>query len=111
MGARRHPLQSACLGILSPIAGFNIVLVGKNAIDIKHFMYSGTSQCGHALGPSILSFVERLSSFRGYFVQSLYTMAHLAACPLFRDFSSFGVSFIGGFRLDAFSLGCLISLT
>ena len=34
--------------------------------------HTGTSKRGHALGPSILSFVERLSSFRGYFVQSLY---------------------------------------
>ena len=58
--------------------------------------YSGTSECGHTLGPSILSFVERLSSFRGYFVQSLYTTVHLL-CPSFRGLSSFGVSFIGGF--------------
>ena len=55
-------------------------------------MYSGTSECGHALGPSILSFVERLSSFRGYFVQSLCGMVHLV-CPFF------GVSFIGGFTV------------
>ena len=54
----------------------------------------------HALGPSILSFVERLSSFRGYFVQSLFTMVHLV-CPLFRGLSSFGVSFIRGFTIHA----------
>ena len=50
--------------------------------------YSGTSECGHTLGPIILSFVERLSSFRGCFVQSLYTTAlcfevcPLSECPL-----------------------------
>ena len=33
------------------------------------------------MGPTCLSFVERLSSFRGYFVQSVYTRVHLV-CPL-----------------------------
>ena len=45
-----------------------------------------------------LGLVERLSSFRGCFVQSLYTTVHLV-CPLFRGLSSFGVSFIGGFTV------------
>jgi len=49
-----------------------------------------------ALGPSILSFVERLSSFRGYFVQRLNTMVHLVY-PLLRGLSSLRVSFIRGF--------------
>ena len=45
-------------------------------------VYSGTSECGHALGPSILSFVERLSSFRGYF------------CTEFVYNGTFGLSFV-----------------
>ena len=48
--------------------------------------------------PYRLSFVERLSSFGGYFVQSVYTRAHLV-CPLLGGLSSFGVSFIGGFTV------------
>ena len=53
--------------------------------------------------PCILSFVERLSSFRGYFVQSLYTMVHLV-CLLFRGLSSFRVSFIGGFTVQVWDI-------
>ena len=47
-------------------------------------------------GSAILSFVERLSSFGGYFVQSVYTTVFLD-CPLLGGLSYFGVSFIGGF--------------
>ena len=43
-----------------------------------------------------MSFVERLSSFGGYFVQNVYTRVHLV-CPLLGGLSSFRVSFIGGF--------------
>ena len=43
-------------------------------------------------GPGILSFVERLSSFRGDFLQS----GVLSACPLLGGLSSFGVSSIRG---------------
>ena len=52
----------------------------------------------HTIGPSILSFVERFSSFRGYFVQSVYTRVHLVYA-LLGDLSSFGVSFTGGFTV------------
>ena len=35
------------------------------------------------LGPAVLSFVERLSSFRGDFLWSVYTRSRvLSACPL-----------------------------
>ena len=36
-----------------------------------------------------MSFVERLSSFGGYFEQSVYTRVHLV-CPLLGELSSFG---------------------
>ena len=45
-----------------------------------------------------LSFVERLSSFGGYSVQSMYTRVQMA-CPLLGGLSSFGVSFNGGFTV------------
>ena len=50
------------------------------------------------LGPAVLSFVERLSSFRGDFPWSVYKRV-LLACPLLGGLSSFGVSFIGGFTV------------
>ncbi len=43
-------------------------------------------------------FVERLSSFGGYFAWSMYTRI-LLVCPLFGGLSSFGVSFIRGFTV------------
>ena len=43
--------------------------------------------------------VERLSSFRGDFLYSVYTRV-LLACPLLGGLSSFGVSFIGGFTVQ-----------
>ena len=53
--------------------------------------YIGTSS-----GPAVLSFVERLPSFRDDFLKSVYTRV-LSACPLLGGLSSFRVSLIGGF--------------
>ncbi len=48
--------------------------------------YSETSEEWTCLGPSLLSFVERLSSFGGYFVQNVYRREHLVClCSLFRS--------------------------
>ena len=70
----------------------------------EHFAYAGNSwfvQWGVQtlqwnlliripLGPAVLSFVERLSSFRGDFLQSVYTRV-LSACPLLGGLSFFRV--------------------
>ena len=50
------------------------------------------------IGTTHLSFVERLSSFGGYFVQSVHTRVQMM-CPLLGGLSSFGVSFIGDFTV------------
>ena len=42
------------------------------------------------IGTTHLSFVERLSSFRGYFVQSVYTRVQMV-CSLLEGLSSFSV--------------------
>ena len=51
-------------------------------------------------GPALLCplIVERLSSFRGDFLYSVYTRV-LSACFLLGGLSSFGVSIIGGFTV------------
>ena len=51
------------------------------------------------LGAAILSFTDRLSSFRRDSLQSVYTRV-LSACPLLGGLSSFGVSFIRYFTVD-----------
>ena len=61
-------------------------------------------------GTQHLSLVERLSSFRGYSVQSLYTTGINLVCPLFRGLSSFGVSFIGGFIVYVCFSICLMHI-
>ncbi len=65
------------------------------AVQFYSVAYLYTVEPPHS-GHSILSFIERLSSFGGYFVWSVYTRV-LLVCPLFRGLSSFGASFIGGF--------------
>ena len=82
--AMRFALLEAKAALIQVLKRFTFV----RAPDTEVSSYSGTSECGHALGPSILSFVERLSSFRGYFVQSLYKRRYiwfllcLEVCPL-----------------------------
>ncbi len=62
----------------------------------KVFKQKGIQWNRTHLGPRILSFVERLSSFGGYFVWSVYTRG-LLVCPFVGGLSSFRTPFMKGF--------------
>ena len=69
---------------------------GTLGLSSSQRQQSGTSD---TIAPTCLSFVGKLSSFRGYFVQSgVYTRSStkLMVCHLLGGLSSFGVSIIGG---------------
>ena len=68
----------------------------KNTVDF--FLLQWNLLIRTPSGPAVLSFVERLSSFRSNFLYSAYTRV-LSGCPLLGGLSSFGVSFLGGFTV------------